>query len=71
MKLLGQKQLKKSYRWAPCENNHHVIETIWLSVEWSMNIKENYKNTEHKKREEKTKKQSKIGLILGVDKKKF
>ena len=34
-----------------------------------MNIKENYKNTEHKQREEKTKKQSKIGLILGVDKK--
>ena len=36
-----------------------------------MNIKENYKNTEHKQREEKTKKQSKIGLILGVDKKSF
>ena len=36
-----------------------------------MNIKENYKNTEHKQRKEKQrdKKQSKICLILGVDKK--
>ena len=35
-----------------------------------MNIKENYKNTEHKQREEKKRnhKQSKIGLIFGVDK---
>ena len=38
-----------------------------------MNIKENYKNTEHKQRKEKQrdKKQSKICLILGVDKKSF
>ena len=36
-----------------------------------MNIKENYKNTEHKQREEKTKKQNIIGLILGVDKTSF
>ena len=36
-----------------------------------MNIKENYKNTEHKQRKEKQrdKKQRKICLILGVDKK--
>ena len=34
MRLLEQKQLKKTW----CKNNQHLIETIWLSVEWPMNI---------------------------------